>query len=151
MPISEYLRKLRRHVGTALVMMPAVTAVIHNEQGKILAVYSSDGFWGTPGGALDPGESSADAIVREVREELGVEVVPKRILAVYSIPLTYPNGDQVAYTAVAFRCEIVAGDLVAMDGEILEWEWLTPAEIVARGIPLPEHVLHADYDGPASF
>lgn len=151
MPISDYLREIRRHVGTALVMMPAVTAIIHNEEGKVLVVYSTDEFWGTPGGALDPGETSVDAVVREVREELGIEVEPERLLAVYSINLTYPHGDQVAYTSVAFRCRVVSGQLDAVDGEILEWSWLTPAEVVERGIPIPEHVLYADYDGPAAF
>lgn len=151
MPISDYLRELRRHVGTALLMMPAVTAIIHNEAGDVLVVYSSDEFWGTPGGALDPGENPADAIVREVREELGVEVEPERVLAVYSFNVTYPHGDQVAYSSVAFRCRIVSGELHSADGEILEWDWIPPAEVAARGIPVPEHVMYAYYDGPTAF
>lgn len=151
MPISDYLRELRRHVGSALLMMPAATAVIHNDEGNVLVVYSEDGFWGTPGGALDPGESAAEAIVREVREELGVEVEPERVLAVYSIRIKYPNDDEVAYTSTAFRCRLVSGEIEAADGEILDWEWVPPAEVVARGIPLPVHVLPADYEGPAAF
>lgn len=132
-------------------MMPAATAVIHNDEGKVLVVYSTDEFWGTPGGALDPGESSADAIVREVSEELGLDVEPERLLAVYSVELTYPNGDKVAYTSAAFRCRITGGEIQAVDGEVVEWDWLTPAQVVSRGIPLPEHVLYADYEGPAAF
>lgn len=151
MPISDYLRELRRHVGSSLVMMPAATAIIHNDDGDVLMVYSTDEFWGTPGGALDPGESSAQAIIREIREELGVEVVPERILAVYSVRISYPHGDVVDYTSVAFRCRIVSGELEAIDGEILEWEWVPPAEVVRRGIKIPENVLHANYDGPAAF
>lgn len=151
MPISDYLRELRKHVGSALVMMPAVTAIIHDSAGRVLMVYSTDEFWGTPGGALDPGETSAAAVVREIREELGVEVLPDRILAVYSNPVTYPHGDQVEYTSVAFRCHIVAGDLEARDGEILRWEWVEPLEVVRRGVPIPLHVLAPDYNGPALF
>lgn len=151
MAISDYLRELRKHVGSALVMMPAVTAIIHDAAGRVLMVYSTDEFWGTPGGALDPGETSGQAVVREIREELGVEIVPERILAVYSIPVTYPHGDEVEYTSVAFRCRIVAGELAARDGEILQWEWVEPAEVVRRGVPIQVHVLDREYNGPAAF
>lgn len=151
MPISDYLRELRRHIGSALVMMPAVTAIIHNEAGEVLVVFEGDGLWSTPGGALDPGESSAEAVVREIREELALDVEPERVLAVYTSPISYPNGDEVIYTAVAFRCKVVGGEISPADGEILDWEWVSPAEVAARGIPIPERVLHHDYDGPAAF
>lgn len=49
MPISEYLRELRSHVGTGLLLVPAVTAIIHNERGHVLMVYSTDEFLGHPG------------------------------------------------------------------------------------------------------
>ncbi len=151
MPISDYLRELRNHVGTGLLLVPAVTAIIHNEAGQVLVVYSTDEFWGTPGGAIDPGETAAEAVVREIREELGVEVEPTYLLAVYHLPVTYPHGDRVDYTSLAFRCRIISGEVAPVDGEILQWEWVEPAEVVARGVQIPEHVLHADYTGPSAF
>lgn len=39
------------------------------------------GLWGLPGGAVELGETVADALVREVQEETGIEVVPERFLA----------------------------------------------------------------------
>lgn len=151
MPISDYLRELRGHVGTGLLLVPAVTAIIHNEAGEVLMVYSTDEFWGTPGGAIDPGETAAEAVVREIGEELGVEVEPTALLAVYRLPVTYAHGDQVDYTSLAFRCRILSGEIAPADGEILQWEWVSPAEVVARGVQIPKHVLHADYSGPAAF
>jgi len=151
MPISNYLRELRSHVGTGLLLVPAVTGIIHNDAGEVLMVYSTDEFWGTPGGAIDPGETAAEAVVREIREELGVQVEPTALLAVYYLHVTYPHGDQVDYTSLAFRCRVVSGDISPVDGEILDWEWVAPAEVVARGVRIPEHVLHFDYSGPAAF
>lgn len=90
-------------------------------------------------------------MVREVREELGVVVEPTALLAAYRLPVTYLHGDQVECTALAFRCRVIAGEIAPVDGEILEWEWVPPAEVVGRGVQIPEHVLDADYPGPAVF
>jgi 8-oxo-dGTP diphosphatase len=84
LPISEYLRKLRAKVGHDLLMMPGVTAVIRNEAGEVLLHRGSDNGKGSIiGGALEPGEHPAEAIVREVAEETGLKVVPVRITGVY--------------------------------------------------------------------
>ena len=56
-----------------------VAAVIVDEAGRVLAAQRADppelaGGWEFPGGKVDPGEGEIDALVRECREELGVEV-----------------------------------------------------------------------------
>ena len=147
MPISEYLARLRSRIGHDMVLMPGVTAVIHNAAGEVLVVRATDGFWGTPGGAIDPGEDAAAAVVREVAEELGIEVAPRRVLAVYRNLVNYPNGDVVEYHSVAFACDVIAGDPVAADGEIERWEWVTPQQATERGIALPAHVMEPGYGG----
>ena len=151
MPISDYLMEIRSHVGASLLLMPAATGIIHDDLGRVLVVYTTNEMWGTPGGALDPGETPATAVVREMREELGIEVVPEALLAVVRQHLVYPHGDEVEYTSVAFRCRVVAGEITAADDEVLRWEWVEPAEVVRRGVPIPEHVLYADYSGPPAF
>lgn len=151
MAISEYLKELRSHVGARLLLMPAVTGIIHDDEGRVLLVYTTDDMWGTPGGAIDPGETPAIAVVRELREELGLEVEPVAVLAVYSRRLKYPHGDEVEYTSVAFRCRIVEGEIAPADDEVLRWEWVDPDEVVRRGVPIPAHVLAADYEGPPAF
>jgi ADP-ribose pyrophosphatase YjhB (NUDIX family) len=57
-------------------------AVIVHEQ-VLLVRERDDGGWALPGGWADVGESAAEAVVRETREEAGVEVRPEKVIAVY--------------------------------------------------------------------
>ncbi len=66
-----------RYVGAA--------AIILDEAGRVLMVHHSYGHlnWEIPGGGSEPGESSIDTAVREVREETGLEVEVERMTGVY--------------------------------------------------------------------
>jgi 8-oxo-dGTP pyrophosphatase MutT (NUDIX family) len=59
-----------------------VGVAIHNEQ-VLLHRALDDHWWALPGGRVELHESSADALVREMREELGVEVAPLRLVWVW--------------------------------------------------------------------
>ena len=54
----------------------AVTILLHNEEGDILAVSRKDNFndFGLPGGRVDDGETDVEAIIRETKEETGLDV-----------------------------------------------------------------------------
>jgi 8-oxo-dGTP diphosphatase len=131
MPISEYLRKLREKVGTELVLIPGVTALMFDDQDRVLLHRAAtDGKWYTIGGAIDPGEEAADAAVREVFEETGLRVRPVRIVGVYTDPLvTYPNGDRVCYVSTCFVCEVIGGELQPQDDESLELRYFSVNEL----------------------
>jgi len=95
MGISTYLRDLRREVGTALALLPGVAAIIRDEHERVLLQRrSDDNTWSLPAGAIDPGEAPAQALIREVWEETGLRVVPRRILGVFGgsggFRFTYP-------------------------------------------------------------
>lgn len=151
MPMSDHLRSVRSKVGSQLLVLPAVGAVIHNDVSEMLLVFTNDGLWGTPGGAVDPGEQPADAVVREVFEEVGLSVVPERVLTTHLHHVDYPNGDSVDYTVVVFRCRVIDGEISANDGEVVEWEWVDPAAAWGRGVEIDPTVLIADYAGPTTF
>jgi ADP-ribose pyrophosphatase YjhB (NUDIX family) len=56
-------------------IVPAVTAFVTNGEGEILLERRSDnGRWGLPGGVQGIGESITQTVVREVREETGIDV-----------------------------------------------------------------------------
>src|SRR5262249_30102470 len=99
MPISEYLRNLRSKVGPTLLLVPSVTGLVFDDDGRVLLVrHSNGGVWVAPGGAIDPGETPQDALVREVWEETGLRVMPKRMCGVFGGPefhVQYANGDEV--------------------------------------------------------
>jgi 8-oxo-dGTP pyrophosphatase MutT (NUDIX family) len=115
---------MREKIGHDLLMMIGVAAVIVNDAGEVLLQLRSDTHqWGLPGGAVDPGEEPADALVREVYEETGLTVLPERIVGVYSGPeyqFTYPNGDQVCVMNITFACRPVEGTPTVNDDESLE-------------------------------
>ncbi len=107
MTISEFYQGLRDKVGTDLLLIPAVAAVIRDETGRVLLQQRHDDSWSLPAGAIEPGESPSEAVVREVHEETGLRVVPVRVAAVMGGPscrVQYPNGDQVEYQVTVFEC-----------------------------------------------
>ena len=77
MAMSAYMRKLRAHIGSARLLAPSVTGIVRGAEGRVLLVRQSDDKrWSTPGGAIEPDESPADAVVREVWEETGTHRCP---------------------------------------------------------------------------
>jgi 8-oxo-dGTP pyrophosphatase MutT (NUDIX family) len=111
--ISDYLRSLRAHIGSELVLLPSVAVMVRDATGRLLLVRDrATGLWQTVGGGMDPGEQPADAAVREAFEETGLLVEPTRVIGVYAGPLfclTYPNCDRVAYVGISFRARVVGG------------------------------------------
>jgi 8-oxo-dGTP pyrophosphatase MutT (NUDIX family) len=135
MPISDYLKDLRTLIGTKLVLMPSVAALVFDDAGRVLLARHSTGgggVWSTPGGAIDPDEAPQDAVVREVWEELRLDVEPIRCLGTFGGPdfrITYPNGDQVAYVITAFECRLLGGTMVPDGDEVLEARYFAVDEL----------------------
>jgi len=123
MGASDYIKNLRSKLGSnELLLLPGVCALIFNDKNEPLLQRRSDtGKWAVIGGMLDPGEEPAQAVIREVREECGVEVEPLRISGVYSTPIiTYPNGDRAQFVITTFVCRIVSGTPHVADDESLD-------------------------------
>jgi 8-oxo-dGTP pyrophosphatase MutT (NUDIX family) len=133
--MSPYVRDLRAKIGRALVLQPGVAAVIVNAAGQVLLQRrSDDGQWGLPGGAMEPGEEPAETLVREIREETALEVVPERIVGVYSgadFRVRYANGDEAMIVSITFACRPVAGEPRVNDDESLEIRYFAPDALPA--------------------
>jgi hypothetical protein len=66
MAISPYLKGLRDQVGGDLLLLPSVAVMAFDGEGRLLLVRATDtGRWQTVGGAIDPGETPAEAALRE--------------------------------------------------------------------------------------
>jgi len=121
--------------GFDLYLNPAAAAaaLITDDQGRLLVVVRAEeprkGTWDLPGGFADPGESAEEAVRREVREELGLEVTTTQYVCSY--PNTYEYGGM-QYTTVdlGFVCEVkdLAATKVAKD-EVTQVLFVQPEEI----------------------
>jgi len=105
--MSPYYQRLRDAIGKDPLLIPAVAAVIHDSTGRLLLQEKHDGTWSLPAGAIEPGETPEEAIVREVNEETGLSCTECSVLRVLGGPgfrHTYHNGDEVEYVVVLFHC-----------------------------------------------
>jgi ADP-ribose pyrophosphatase YjhB (NUDIX family) len=79
-------------------LVPSVNVIVVNDAGEILMIRRTDnGNWAVPGGAIDLGESVAQAAVRETREESGIECEVTGIAGIYSDPrhvILYTSNDE---------------------------------------------------------
>jgi 8-oxo-dGTP pyrophosphatase MutT (NUDIX family) len=95
------------------------SAVILRED-QILMVQIEDqgvSWWCLPGGTIEPGETPERAVVRELREELNVQAVPRRRL--YTVPM--PDGTGVDYgILVDLRTDMPA---LGSDPMVVDWAW----------------------------
>jgi 8-oxo-dGTP diphosphatase len=65
----------RAPAGVTPVVRPSAYAIVPGDEGRLALVRTTKG-WFLPGGGIEPGESPADAVVREAREECGLALEP---------------------------------------------------------------------------
>jgi ADP-ribose pyrophosphatase YjhB (NUDIX family) len=107
------------------------SAIIFNKEGKFLLTQREDNRqWCLPGGAVESGESLAEACEREVFEETGLRVRVKRLVGVYSHPdqlVVYKDGHKAFIVAIHFEAEITGGEL-GLSNETISFGYFTLAE-----------------------
>lgn len=118
-------------------LVPAVSAVVLDDQGRVLLHRRRDNeLWALPGGAIELGESVAEAIMREVREETGYDVQVLGVAGVYSDPkhvFAYDDGEVRQEFSVCLDCRVVSGELATSD-ESYEVRWFIPED--AKALPM---------------
>ena len=99
---------------------PTVGALIFNPEGKMLLVQSHKfhGKWVVPGGHIEVGERMADAVIREAKEETGLDIELTGLFGVYSDPKRDPRGHTCSIVWIAkaiggeLRAETDAADVI---------------------------------------
>jgi ADP-ribose pyrophosphatase YjhB (NUDIX family) len=100
----------------------SVAGVVLDDAGRALAIRRRDnGKWEPPGGVLELDESIIDGLIREVREETGLTVVPERLSGVY-------KNMRRGIVALVFRCRLVDGEPTT-SAEAAEIAWFTADQI----------------------
>jgi len=130
-------------------VIPCVGAVIKDDQGRLLLIKRGHepgaGLWSLPGGRIEPGETDAQALVREMREETGLAVEAGRLLG--SVQRPAPGGPATAggqegtvldirdYTATITGGTLRAGDDAA------DARWVAVSELPR--LPITEGLVEA--------
>ncbi|NKY56943.1 NUDIX domain-containing protein [Nocardia flavorosea] len=79
--------------------------------------------WDIPGGYVEPGETPSAACRREVREELGFDRTPGRLL-VHDWAPSSGEGDKILYVFDGGELGAAAESIVLQEAELDRWEWV---------------------------
>jgi 8-oxo-dGTP diphosphatase len=110
-----------------------VAAAVVIESGRVLLTRRAEGqhlagLWEFPGGKLEHGESPEQALVRECREECGIEIKVAEILDVTFH--RYPEKDVLL---LFYRCSLVSGEVRHL--QVADHAWVAPKELDRYELP----------------
>jgi 8-oxo-dGTP diphosphatase len=110
-----------------------VVAAVVIEHGRVLLTQRAEGthlggLWEFPGGKLEPGESPEEALVRECREECGIEIAVADILDV-----TFHRYPETDVLLLFYRCSIVSGEV--RDLQVNTHAWVKPEDLDRFKLP----------------
>jgi ADP-ribose pyrophosphatase YjhB (NUDIX family) len=114
-------------------LVPSVNVGVLNDDGELLLIRRTDNEnWAMPGGAMDIGETIAEAAVRETREETGIDCEVARLVGVYTNPrhvMEYTsNGEVRQECSLVFAARPTGGE-IATSSESSDVRWVAPGEV----------------------
>ena len=119
-------------------VIPCVGAVIKDARGRLLLIKRGHapgaGLWSLPGGRVEPGETDAQALVREMREETGLLVEAGALIGTVRLPAG--NGD--VFDVADYAATVTGGMLRAGD-DAAEARWVAASEVGA--LPLTDGLI----------
>lgn len=143
MIMSEYIKRLRKKIGTDRILIPSTAVIIVNKQGEVLMQErAKQKNWGCPGGLMDLDETVLESLKREVFEETSLAIVNPILFGIYSgerYKGTYPNGDMIQSVQMVFLATDFSGQL-GTDEESLSLKFFPVDKL-----PEPINKAHAEY------
>lgn len=102
-------------------MINVVAAIIKNGEGKILITQrnlkkTQGGLWEFPGGKIEKGETREEAIIREIKEELTIEINVESYLG--EKVFEYPEK---SINLIALNCRVKSGNIYLTEHEEARW------------------------------
>jgi 8-oxo-dGTP diphosphatase len=133
-------------------VIPCVGAVIKDDQGRLLLIKRGHdpgaGLWSIPGGRIEPGETDAEALVREMREETGLAVQAGPLLGRVRRPV--PGGQDSPAGAAGQDSSVldirdyaatVTGGTLRPGDDAAEARWVAVSELAS--LPITEGLVEA--------
>lgn len=128
-----YIMDLRKVVGHRPLIMPCGTLIITDGNDNfLLQKRVDDGMWALHGGSIELNESAEDAMKREVKEELGLNITNYKLLNVYSgkeYYHIYPNKDEVSCIDIVYVSIYDGSSITLQESEVSEVRWFNYHEL----------------------
>jgi 8-oxo-dGTP diphosphatase len=114
-------------------VIPCVGAVVTDEQGRLLMIQRGHdpgaGLWSIPGGRIEPGETDAQALVRELLEETNLQVKMGRLIGRVQRP-----GLGGAVIDIRDYAATVTGGMLRAGDDAADARWVTAAELARLAV-----------------
>lgn len=134
--MAEYIKNIRKFIGTKPLILVGATVVVLNKNKQILLQLRADTKeWGLPGGAMELAESLEQTAERELFEETGLRAENFKFLDLLSgqnLYFKYPHGDEVYNVISVYVAEGTYGELSMTDGESLDLQYFSPTDLPAN-------------------
>lgn len=127
LPEDSVRERLARDLGYVTAKVGADAAIFDDEDRILLVHRSDDATWGLVSGWVDPGETPADTVVREVREEVGLTAKVEALVDVVGRPAGSGYGPH-GVVAVVYLCSVEPGPIL-VDHEATEARYLPIDEV----------------------
>lgn len=107
---------------------------LERDDGQLLFLHRLDNksqgnTWGIPGGKVDKGETTLQAVVREIKEETGIALSPDAVKPIQSVYITNTVRNRVSYVYHMFRTKYTGTRAVAINPEEHKgYTWVTPCD-----------------------
>jgi ADP-ribose pyrophosphatase YjhB (NUDIX family) len=109
--MADYIKEIRALVGHKPILLNAAGGAVFNDQGQILIQQRTDNrTWSLPGGFMEYGETFRETVVREYKEDSGLEVKIDHLIGIFDQGFTvYPNGDECQVISALFAVTPIGG------------------------------------------
>ncbi len=147
----SYISNIRSKIGNDKFICPGARILIENQHGEFVTIIRKDtGRVGIPAGAIEEGETIEGCIIREVKEETGLDINALHVIGISTNPVTqtvqYPNGDVTQYFVIEFYSNDWSGELQTNDPDEVSMVLFGSIENLEESLPISERGILSSYD-----
>jgi len=142
-PVAEAVASTAAERAIEARPIATVGALIFNERGQVLMIrtHKWSDKWGIPGGKLEFGESSENALRREIQEETNLEVEQIRFVLAQDCIRSREFHRDAHFVLLNYTCVAPGEQEVRLNDEAEEFRWVEKAEALAMDLNTPTRVL----------